>query len=151
MRLARKSLTVLALAAVGALALSGCTDSGAAPPEPSVTENVSFDAGTTMAKLNEAGTITVGTKFDQPLFGLAGPDGTPEGFDIEIAKLIAAKLGIVLHVHTVERLAVLALREADCGLSRNAEAQPADVVDRRAICAGRDRKGGWTDDVDLLA
>jgi glutamate transport system substrate-binding protein len=94
MRLARKSLTVLALAAVGALALSGCTDSGAAPPEPSVTEDVSFDAGTTMAKLNEAGTITVGTKFDQPLFGLAGPDGTPEGFDIEIAKLIAAKLGI---------------------------------------------------------
>ena len=49
----------------------------------------------TMAELNEAGTITVGTKFDQPCFGLLEPsDGKPEGFDVEIAKIIAAKLGI---------------------------------------------------------
>ena len=51
--------------------------------------------GTTMARLNEAGKITVGTKFDQPGFGLLNPQtGEPEGFDVEIAKLIAAKLGI---------------------------------------------------------
>ena len=36
----------------------------------------------------------VGTKFDQPLFGLKGLDGKPEGFDVEIAKIVAAKLGI---------------------------------------------------------
>ena len=57
-------------------------------------EDVKFEAGTTMAKLNEAGKITVGTKFDQPLFGLKGLDGKPEGFDVEIAKIIAAELGI---------------------------------------------------------
>ena len=47
-----------------------------------------------MADLSEAGTITVGTKFDQPLFGLVGPSGVPEGFDVEIAKIIASELGI---------------------------------------------------------
>ena len=47
-----------------------------------------------MARLAEAGTMTVGTKFDQPLFGLVGPDGTPVGFDVEIAKIIAGELGI---------------------------------------------------------
>jgi glutamate transport system substrate-binding protein len=47
-----------------------------------------------MADLAEAGTITIGTKFAQPLFGLAGPDGIPVGFDIEIGKIIARHLGI---------------------------------------------------------
>jgi len=54
----------------------------------------SFPAGTTMARLADAGTIKVGTKFDQPLFGLKGLDGTPMGFDVEIAKIIASKLGV---------------------------------------------------------
>jgi glutamate transport system substrate-binding protein len=79
------------------LALTACqsgspNDAGgpAVTPEP----EVSFEAGTTMAALNEAGTIRIGTKFDQPLFGLKGPSGDPEGFDVEIGKIIAAKLGI---------------------------------------------------------
>ncbi len=51
-----------------------------------VAEEVDFEAGTTMAELNEAGTITVGTKFDQPGFGLLNPNTEePEGFDVEIA------------------------------------------------------------------
>jgi glutamate transport system substrate-binding protein len=54
----------------------------------------SFAAGSRMADLAAAGKITVGTKFDQPLFGLKGLSGKPEGFDVEIAKIIAAKLGI---------------------------------------------------------
>jgi len=89
-----KGLMISAIALTGVLALSGCTNSAEEAPEATVEEDVSFDEGTRMAELNEAGTITIGTKFDQPLFGLAGPDGTPEGFDVEIGKLIAAKLGI---------------------------------------------------------
>ena len=53
-----------------------------------------FAAGTTMARLTEAQKITIGTKFDQPLFGQKGLDGKPAGFDVEIAKIIAAELGI---------------------------------------------------------
>jgi glutamate transport system substrate-binding protein len=57
-------------------------------------EGASFAEGTTMARLKEAGTVTVGTKFDQPLFGLKNLEGKPEGFDVEIAKLIAGEMGI---------------------------------------------------------
>ncbi|RCW44022.1 amino acid ABC transporter substrate-binding protein (PAAT family) [Halopolyspora algeriensis] len=69
---------------------SGGQDSFQAP----VAENPSFEPGTTMAKLSKQGSITVGTKFDQPLFGLKGLDGTMQGFDIEIARIIAGQLGI---------------------------------------------------------
>ncbi|MGL4340733.1 MAG: glutamate ABC transporter substrate-binding protein, partial [Rhodoglobus sp.] len=89
----RQGLLISAIAMTSVLALSSCADSGAPAPAPTVAEKVTFDAGTTMAKLNEAGTITIGTKYDQPLFGLNGPDG-PVGFDVEIGKLIASKLGI---------------------------------------------------------
>jgi glutamate transport system substrate-binding protein len=89
-----KSFSIAAVAAASVLVLAGCTDSGTPDAEPTVDDTVEFEAGTTMAALNEAGTITIGTKFDQPLFGLAGPDGTPEGFDVEIGKMIAADLGI---------------------------------------------------------
>ena len=92
----RSRIALVAAAAATALLFAGCagdagTDDAA---EPSVEEAPEFEEGTTMAELAEAGTITIGTKFDQPLFGLVGPDGTPEGFDVEIGKIIAAGLGI---------------------------------------------------------
>ncbi|MCU0300097.1 MAG: glutamate ABC transporter substrate-binding protein [Candidatus Nanopelagicales bacterium] len=90
-----------ALAAAGILALSACGSDGDAggdltgEPGGGATGGApGFAEGTTMARLADAGAITVGTKFDQPLFGLQGPDGTPVGFDVEIAKIIADELGI---------------------------------------------------------
>lgn len=91
----KKSLMISAIAAIGVLGLSACTDSGAeTAPSTAPVEEVEFEAGTTMAALNEAGAITIGTKYDQPLFGLVDASGEPQGFDVEIGKLIAAKLGI---------------------------------------------------------
>jgi glutamate transport system substrate-binding protein len=92
----RTATTVAAIAAAGLLVLTGCVDSGTpVGEEPDSTgETVPYEDGTTMADLAEAGTITIGTKFAQPLFGLAGPDGIPVGFDIEIGKIIAHHLGI---------------------------------------------------------
>jgi len=91
-----KGLMISAFAAVGVLGLAGCVDSGAPTGEESAApeEVVEFEAGTTMARLNEAGAITIGTKFDQPLFGQVDASGDPQGFDVEIAKIIASKLGI---------------------------------------------------------
>ncbi|GAA1512754.1 glutamate transport system substrate-binding protein [Agromyces terreus] len=89
----RRRIALVAAAAATMIALAGCTSDGGsddASDEPAA----SFEAGTTMAALQEAGTITIGTKFDQPLFGLAGPSGEPEGFDVEIGKIIASELGI---------------------------------------------------------
>jgi len=54
----------------------------------------SFAEGSTMARLQQAGKVRVGTKFDQPLFGQKNLDGNLEGFDVEIAKIIAGELGI---------------------------------------------------------
>jgi glutamate transport system substrate-binding protein len=87
------------LGALG-LVLAGCSSEAgqqaeeAAENTAEVAEDVEFPAGTTMAELAEAGSITVGTKYDQPGFGLLNPDGVPEGFDVEIAKIIAGELGI---------------------------------------------------------
>jgi glutamate transport system substrate-binding protein len=92
MRLNR-GFAAVALAAVGVLGLSACAGGASEPAEP-VAEAPEFEAGSTMAALAEAGTITIGTKFDQPLFGLQGLDGEPVGFDVEIGKIIASELGI---------------------------------------------------------
>jgi glutamate transport system substrate-binding protein len=77
---------ILALAACG----GGDDDGGGG----TVNQGASFAEGTTMARLKSAGKVTVGTKFDQPLFGLKNLEGKPEGFDVEIAKLIAGEMGI---------------------------------------------------------
>ena len=97
--------TALGLAAI----LAGCGAPGSAggggespdeeptgdgPYNLEIAENPEFDEGTTMAELAEAGSITIGTKFDQPLFGLVGPDNVPVGFDVAIGALVASKLGI---------------------------------------------------------
>ena len=87
----RKLLTIAVAAALtfGVVAC-GDDDDGTSP----TTGNKNFAAGSTMERLNKAGKVKVGTKFDQPLFGLKGVSGAVEGFDVEIAKIIAAELGI---------------------------------------------------------
>src|SRR5215213_4245897 len=88
--------TMAALFAATSLALAACGGGGDddSAAEPSVAEAPKFDEGTTMARLAEAGSIRVGTKFDQPGFGLENLEGDVEGFDVEIAKIIAGALGI---------------------------------------------------------
>ncbi|CRK55755.1 Glutamate-binding protein of ABC transporter system [Alloactinosynnema sp. L-07] len=90
-----RGLVVGTVTAALALSMTACgksdTGTGTNPP---VETAAKFEAGTTMEKLQKAGAVKVGTKFDQPLFGLKGLDGKPAGFDVEIAKLIASKLGI---------------------------------------------------------
>lgn len=80
-----------ALATVAALTLAAC---GSGDGDVADVDASDFPEGSTMAKFAEAGTITIGTKFDQPLFGLLAPSGEPEGFDVEIGKIIAGELGI---------------------------------------------------------
>jgi len=47
-----------------------------------------------MKALAEAGTITIGTTFELPLFGFLPDDGALTGFDVEMGTIIAAELGI---------------------------------------------------------
>ncbi len=83
----------LATALLGVTLLSAACGGGESVSSAPATDT-SFAAGSTMDTLNKAQKLVVGTKFDQPLFGLKNLQGTPEGFDVEIAKLVAADLGI---------------------------------------------------------
>ena len=84
-----KGLMISAIATASILVLGACAGPAEEETPAAPEETVEFEPGTTMAELNEAGSITIGTKFDQPLFGLVGPDGTPVGFDVEIGNIIA--------------------------------------------------------------
>jgi len=65
--------------------LSGISSSGANAAD--------FPAGSKMAELAKLGKIKVGTQTQYPLIGMKTLSGY-EGFDVEVAKLIAKKLGI---------------------------------------------------------
>jgi len=83
----------LCAATMLALALGACgedTEGG----DVEVEDSPEFPAGSTMAELAEEG-VTIGVKFDQPGIGFLEPGADdPSGFDIEMAKIIAAELGI---------------------------------------------------------
>lgn len=88
-----RKLGAVVSAAVLAFALTACGgDEGGGSAEVA---DAKFKSGTTMAKLNEAGKITIGVKIDQPGIGFLDPaTQEPVGFDIEMGKYIAAELGI---------------------------------------------------------
>jgi glutamate transport system substrate-binding protein len=96
-----RTLTVglLSVAVVGALALTACGKSGSpGASAPPVTQapatGVTVDGSPTFDKIKQRGKVVIGVKEDQPGLGQKDPTtGQYSGFDIEIAQLIAAKLG----------------------------------------------------------
>ncbi|MEJ7832572.1 MAG: glutamate ABC transporter substrate-binding protein [Nocardioides sp.] len=90
-------------AAAAAIMLAGslaaCGDAGSdeegADVEAEEVEADKFEAGSRMAELAEAGEVVVGVKYDQPGLGFKdAASDLPTGFDVEIAKLLVADLGI---------------------------------------------------------
>ena len=87
-------IAIIAVCAA-ALVAAGCgddDDSGdtGAGGDTAAAQVPEFPAGSTMASIQDKGKLVVGTKFDQPLFGLKNPTNDQiEGFDVEIANLIA--------------------------------------------------------------
>lgn len=89
----RRTLPVLTSMVMVAV-LAGC-QFGKSADEPTLISNVNFPAGSSMERLHKARKLTIGVKFDQPGIGQMNPaTNTPEGFDIENGKIIAAALGI---------------------------------------------------------
>jgi ABC-type amino acid transport substrate-binding protein len=83
-------LVVVMLAALVALA-TGCGGDDE-EQQPGAQE---FTAGTTMAKLQQKGEITIGVKFDVPPFGFKNPQtGDVEGFDVDVGRAVADELGV---------------------------------------------------------
>jgi len=90
-------LMAIAMMFFASLVLVACGDddddeesSGA--PDVEVEE---FPADTTMGEIQEAGEINLGVKYDVPPFGFNNPQsGEVEGFDVDLGKYIAARLGV---------------------------------------------------------
>jgi ABC-type amino acid transport substrate-binding protein len=87
----------------GAFAFAGCGDDeeepsgGGAESTPAATEAAveQFPADSTLGAIQEKGEITIGVKFDVPPFGFQNPQTNEvEGFDIEMGKAVAEKLGV---------------------------------------------------------
>lgn len=95
-----KRTRIAVIAAAAALILGACGNAGEEnknPVDNKVDSNAAanFKDGTAMKALAESGKVKIGVKFDQPGLGFkkAGV-AVPTGLDIEMGKLIAAKLGI---------------------------------------------------------
>jgi len=70
------------------------TDTGSGNTPASVATAVSVDGSPTFDKIKSRGKVIIGVKEDQPNLGYKDPTtGAYSGFDIQIAQLIAAKLG----------------------------------------------------------
>lgn len=93
---AKTRTLVAATGAALALALASCGDDDEdAATDVEVAEDVDFEAGTTMAELNEAGSVKIGVKNDQPGLGFLEPGAdAPSGFDVEMGRIVAGALGI---------------------------------------------------------
>lgn len=87
---------------VGGLALSACGKEGT-PESPTgggpsttaaVETDVKLEGSATFDRMTQNGKVVIGVKEDQPGLGFKDPTtGEYSGFDIEIARLVAAKLG----------------------------------------------------------
>lgn len=102
----RTSLSVAAVLAATALALTGCGggDAGGGATDGAggggglsfeVAKDVALTGSPTFDKIKSAGKIRIGVKEDQPGLGLLdAATGERSGFDIEIATWMAASLGV---------------------------------------------------------
>jgi len=98
----RRVVQMVGFGMVAAMLVAGCESSGdttsqAQRIEISIDPNAAtrFAKSSRMYQLAKSGTVKIGVKFDQPGLGQkpAGQD-IPIGFDIDIARMLAAKLGI---------------------------------------------------------
>ena len=95
-----RPLAVLALV-MGSLAMSSCGDdddddggSGSGGGDQAA-EVKQYPANSTLGKIQDAGEITIGVKYDVPPFGFENPQsGEIEGFDVDMGRYIAEELGV---------------------------------------------------------
>ena len=89
----------LVVGAAMALTLAACGDAGSEGESVDVKVDEeaasTFEDGTYMKELADKGTINVGVKYDQPGLGFMDAGGDmPTGFDVDMAKILVASLGI---------------------------------------------------------
>jgi glutamate transport system substrate-binding protein len=88
-------LVALVLALGLAVAACGDDDDDGQAQEQTASEVKKFPADSTLGRIQEAGEIKIGVKYDVPPFGFQNPQsGEVEGFDVDLGRAIAEKLGV---------------------------------------------------------
>ena len=95
----RKALLVLTglLILVFLVACAGAAPSAASTTAPNAPNTPAAQTGTSadlLDKIVASGTIKIAVPQDTPLFGSLGPDGKSEGYDIDIANMVAKDMGV---------------------------------------------------------
>jgi glutamate transport system substrate-binding protein len=138
--------TMLAVLALGAAACGDDDDEEPAGGGGGGSEQAEqFDPSTTLGKIQEAGEITIGVKYDVPPFGFQNPQNDSiEGFDVDMGKAVAEKLGVepkFIEAISDNRIPFLQDGTADLILSTmtiNAErTQEIDFSDPYYVASGR--------------
>jgi polar amino acid transport system substrate-binding protein len=88
--LKRKILALAAILVAGALAVTGCTSGG------SDSGGSTAPSESQLNKVLDAGTLRVAVLPDFPPWSVQKPDGTFEGYEVDIAKALADSLGVKL-------------------------------------------------------
>ena len=109
----KKRMVSMMMAGVMVLSLAGCGGAAKTAETAAQTEAPSSAAETTAAETTVAettaaettaagGKFTVGFDQDFPPMGFVGEDGTHVGFDIDLAKEVAARLGVELVLQPID-------------------------------------------------
>lgn len=89
------------------------------------------ETSATLTAIRETGTLRIGVKADFPPFGMINAQGEPEGFEIDLARDVARRLGVtprLVKVSTENRLQKLEQGAVDLVI-----ATTADTAERRKI------------------
>ncbi|MDR7269562.1 polar amino acid transport system substrate-binding protein [Pelomonas saccharophila] len=81
---------------------------------------VAAQAQTALDTITKSKTIRIAIPTDYPPYGFVGPDMAPQGLDVAVAQLIAAKLGVkaeLVPVTSANRIPYLQTRKADLVIS----------------------------------
>ncbi|MEN0136719.1 MAG: glutamate ABC transporter substrate-binding protein [Rhodococcus sp. (in: high G+C Gram-positive bacteria)] len=95
MRFSRKAIVPLVVVlAIAGIALFGTRSTVTTGITPAVAQSPQFPAGTTMEKIARDGVLRVGTRFDHPGLSARNLRGEQEGYEIDLVRYIAGKLGV---------------------------------------------------------
>jgi polar amino acid transport system substrate-binding protein len=109
----RKPIALIAALLAGALALTACTGGGASSGGGS-------SSNSALNKVLDAGVVRVAVLPDFPPWAVQKPDGSFEGYEIDIAKKLADSLGVKLKLVATDgesRLPLLKANRVDVNIS----------------------------------
>lgn len=106
---------------------------GCASPAPSEASEAPAAATNIIEQIKNAGVIKIAVPEDTPLFGTVGANGELDGYDVEVAKMIAADMGVeveLVPVSSANRIPYLTSGKVDLVISSmGVKPERAEVID----------------------